>query len=98
MFGRTKPFRVYDEYGLPLWMAMGDGEGFLRPNGGSFMLRTPLDRLLGRPGDEVLCCGVSVRRTLPPGTPLRGRAGVFGGVIGPDGCTVLFAPTIAPAG
>ena len=97
-FGRRKTFKVVDAQGLPLWWRAPAGDGFYRSMGGSWTFRTPLDRLLGRSGSEVLSCGVSFRPSLPPGTPLRGALGGFGGLVGADGVGVVFDPGTAVPG
>ena len=90
MLGRRR-VRVFDESGMPAWRRCPDG-GFYRCYGGVWMFRTPLDWLLGRPGTEVISHGVQWREMLPPGTPLRGAMGGFGGVVAQDGTGVMFVP------
>jgi len=96
MFRRRTP-RTVDGNAMPLWTRMPDGSGFVRSTGGSFMVRTPLDRILGRPGFEILSCGASFRADLPPGTPLRDALGGFGGLVAGDGVSAVFEPVQAPS-
>lgn len=47
------------------------GNGFVSSVDRISMRRTLLDRVLGRPGYEMLSCGARFREELPPGTAFR---------------------------
>jgi hypothetical protein len=87
MFGFGKrSVRTLDEDGRPVWTPLPYGTGFYRTFGGSWKFRTPLDRLLGRPGSDMLSHGISSVESLPPGTLLRCP---FGSLVGDDGRSVV---------